>query len=105
MTPRRVEWTKCWDRKHTFYRPITARDNDVVADRPDMQFASKELRRWMAAPTESGLLGLKRLGRYFEGHRRLVYEYPFSVRTALWFTAILIAQDALTPENPRVAGA
>ena len=65
-----------WE-KHNRYRAITARGNYVAADRPDTRFASKELCRWMAAPTESGLLGLKRLGRYFRGHRRLVYEYPF----------------------------
>ena len=31
----------------------------------------------MSQPTELGLMGLKRLGRYFEGHRRLIFEFPF----------------------------
>ena len=49
--------------KHTLYRAITARGNYVAADKSDTQFASKELCRWMAGPTESALQGLKRLGR------------------------------------------
>ena len=61
--------------KWTLYRSIAARCNYVAADRPDIQFASKELCRWMASPTLLGLQSLKRLGRYLEGHRRLVYEY------------------------------
>ena len=56
-----------WE-KHTLHRAITARGKYVCADRPDTQFASKELCRWMAGPTESGLHGLKRLGKYLEGH-------------------------------------
>ena len=30
----------------------------------------------MGKPTESSVAALKRLGRYLEGHRRLVYEFP-----------------------------
>ena len=63
--------------KHTAYRAVAARCNYVSMDRPEVQFASKELCRWMSQPTELGLMGLKRLGRYFEGHRRLIFEFPF----------------------------
>ena len=30
----------------------------------------------MSAPSELSIAALKRLGRYLEGHRRLIYEYP-----------------------------
>ena len=63
--------------KWTLYRAIAARCNYIAADRPDIQFASKELCRWMASPSLLGLQGLKRLGRYLEGHRRLVFECGF----------------------------
>ena len=54
--------------KWPLYRAIAARCNYIAADRPDIQFASKELCRWMACPSLLGLQGLKRLGRYLEGH-------------------------------------
>ena len=63
--------------KNTTYRSIAARGNRLGPDRPDAQYASKELCRWMVSPSETGLQGLKRLGRYFEGHRRLIFDYPF----------------------------
>ena len=58
--------------KHTAYRAVSARCNFVSMDRPEVQFASKELCRWMSQPAELGLTGLKRLGRFFEGqiHQR-----------------------------------
>ena len=65
--------------KHTAYRAVAARCNYVSMDRPEVQFASKELCRWMSQPTELGLAGLKRLGRFFEGHRRLIFEFPFQI--------------------------
>ena len=65
------------ENRHTAYRAVAARCNFVSSDRPDVQFASKELCRWMAHPTELGVAGLKRLGRFFEGHRRLIFEFPF----------------------------
>ena len=62
---------------HTLYRAFTARGNYLAADTPDAQLASKELYRWMVGRTELGLQGLKRLRRYLEGHRPLIYEYRF----------------------------
>ncbi len=59
------------------YRAVTARANYLAADRPDCQFASKEVCRWMSAPTEKSLVAIKRLGRFLEGHKRLVYHYPW----------------------------
>ena len=33
----------------------------------------------MAAPTETSLKAIKRLGRYLRGRKRLVYSYPWQV--------------------------
>ena len=65
------------DHKHTAFRGVAARGNYLAADRPDVQYATKEICRWMAKPTEAGVGSLKRLGRYLEGHRRLIMEFPF----------------------------
>ena len=59
------------------YRGVAARSNYLSADRPDMQHAAKEVCRWMSTPTEAALVALKRVGRYLEGHGRLVYKYVF----------------------------
>jgi hypothetical protein len=63
--------------RHTMFRGIAARANYLAADRPDCQFAAKEICRWMSSPTELALLALKRLCRYLVGRPRLVFRYPF----------------------------
>ena len=63
--------------KTTPYRAVSARGNYLSSDRPELQFAAKECCRWMAAPTELGLAGLKRLGRFVSAHKRLVFLYPW----------------------------
>ena len=63
--------------KATPYRAVVARANYLAADRPELQFAAKEVCRWMSAPTEASLNALKRLGRYVAGHRRMVFKYPW----------------------------
>ena len=63
--------------KHTRFRAVTARCNYLAADRPDCQFAAKEVCRFMSAPTEASYDAVKRLGRYLAGRRRLVFDYPF----------------------------
>ena len=65
------------------YRAVAARANYLAADRPDLHFAAKEVCRWMSSPTEQGLKALKRLGRYLEGRRRLVYSYPWQTCQSL----------------------
>ena len=55
----------------------TSTANFLAADRPETLFASKEIRRWMSEPTELSLDALEGLGRFLEGHRRLVYTYPW----------------------------
>ena len=63
--------------RHTNFRALAARANYLSADRPDCQYAAKEICRWMSAPTELSLAALKRLGRYLLGRPRLVFRYPF----------------------------
>ena len=65
------------------YRGVAARSNYLSADRPDMQHAAKEVCRCMSTPTEVPLVALKRVGRYFEGHARLVYKYVFQIASKI----------------------
>ena len=48
----------------------------LAADHPDIQFATKEVCRWMAATTNISEAALKRSARYLKGESRLVYRYP-----------------------------
>ena len=72
-----AEDTPLEHRPHKPYRSSAARANCLAADRVDVQFASKEVCRWMSAPTCSGWTGLKRLTRFLCGMPRLVYLYPW----------------------------
>ena len=65
------------EEKHTAFKAIAARGNSLGPDRPEMQYAAKEICRWMAAPSELGVQALKRLWRFLDSHRRLVFEFPF----------------------------
>ena len=47
--------------KHMTFRAIAARGNYLGPDRLKMQYADKEICRWMAAPSELGVQALKRL--------------------------------------------
>ena len=67
--------------KATPVRAVAARANHLAADRPECQYAAKEICRWMASPTECSLAALKRLGRFLEEHRRVVYKYPWQSAT------------------------
>ena len=57
------------------YRALVARANYLAQDRPDIQFATKELCREMSDPTLRGWNGLKRLGRYLVAYPRYVQEF------------------------------
>ena len=59
------------------FRGLAARANYLSADRPDCQYAAKEICRWMSSPTELAMTALKRLGRYLIGKPRLVFRYPY----------------------------
>ncbi len=78
-----LEDTELAHPRHKPYRGVAARSNYLSADRPDMQHAAKEVCRWMSTPTETALVALKRVGRYLEGHARLVYRYDFQEATQI----------------------
>jgi len=59
----------------TAFRGSAARGNYLAADRLDVQFACKEVCRWMAHPTAHAWEALKRVCRYLNKSPRLVYEF------------------------------
>ena len=61
----------------SLYRAITARINFLAQDRSDLQFASKECSRRMAAPRIKDWLLVKRVGRYLAGRPRAVSTFKW----------------------------
>lgn len=61
----------------TRYRSLVARGNYLASDRPDIQYAVKELCRDMCAPTHASWAKLKRLGRYLRDQPRLIIKYVY----------------------------
>ena len=59
----------------TRFRGVAARCNYLAFDRPDLQFATKEVCREMARPTTGSLRRLKRIALYLFGRPRLVWKY------------------------------
>ena len=59
----------------TRFRGVAARCNYLAFDRPDIQFATKEICREMSKPTTGSLRRLKRLGQYLKGKPRLVWNF------------------------------
>ena len=57
------------------FRSVTMRLNFLSADRPDIQFGTKEAARHMANPTRSAMTKVKRIGRYLKKHPRLVQRF------------------------------
>ena len=68
------------ENKATHFRPLAARSNYLAADRPECQYAAKEVCRFMSQPTGLSAEALKRIGRYLVNHPRLIYDYPFQER-------------------------
>jgi hypothetical protein len=64
------------------HRSVVAKGNYLAADRPDMQYATKECARSMSAPTEGSWTKLKRLVRYLVGVPRLVTKYKWQDATS-----------------------
>ena len=54
-----------------------ARANYLALDRPDIQYAVKEMCREMSNPTRGDLRRLRRLGRYLVGRPRSVWSFKF----------------------------
>jgi hypothetical protein len=70
----------------TIFRALAARANYLAQDRIDLQFAAKEVCRFMSSPTDTAEAALKRLGRYLLGHKRVVYTYLSNELTLLTCT-------------------
>ena len=60
----------------TTFRAAAARCNYLSIDRPDCQFAGKEVCRLMTKPTVRSWAALKRLCRYLVGRPRLIHQFP-----------------------------
>ena len=61
------------DSEATLFRALAARANYLAMDRPECAYATKELCRFFATPTKTGVEQLKRLIRYLAGAPRLVW--------------------------------
>ena len=61
----------------TLFRALAARANYLAMDRPEVSYATKELCRFFATPTKTGVEQLKRLIRYLAGAKRLVWHFGF----------------------------
>ena len=62
------------------YRSAVARLNYLSQDRSDIQFATKELCRFMSNPKERDWCRLKRVIRYLKGHARVIINYEYQRR-------------------------
>ena len=61
----------------TKYRALSARLNYLAQDRPDLQYAVKEVARRMSSPKQGDWILMKRVGRYLVGAPRAVQEFPW----------------------------
>jgi hypothetical protein len=59
----------------TRFRAIAARANYLAADRPDIQFAVKEICKKMSTPVGADWRKLKRLAKYLVKHPRMVQTF------------------------------
>ena len=58
------------------YRSVAMRASYLSQDRPDLQFACRELAKGMSKPTERHWMARKRLARYLRAKPRLVQLFP-----------------------------
>ena len=59
----------------TKFRALAARANFLAQDRPDIQYAVKEIARRMSTPSEDDWILIKRLARYLVGAPRAVLNF------------------------------
>ena len=57
------------------FRSTAARFNYLGLDRPDLQFAVKEVCREMSSPTRGSQKRLGRVGQYLKRHRKVVWKF------------------------------
>ena len=65
------------DQRALRYRSCVARVNYLAQDRSDIQYAAKELCRFMSAPTELDWQRLIRMGRYLKGHPEVINMFKY----------------------------
>ena len=65
------------------YRSTVARLNYVASDRPDIQFAVKEVARCMSCPKKEDWNARVRIGKYHKGTPRLVLKYGWQKVTKM----------------------
>ena len=87
----------------TEVRGLAARANYLSLGRPDIQFATKEICREMAKPTERGMLKMKRLARYLLQLPVLFWSITLTwkMMALLMCTATRIGRDAFVHETAR----
>ena len=88
---------------HSAFRGSAARGNYLAADRIDIQFAAKEVCRWMAKPSDQSWAALKRVCRDLIGLPRLVYMSRWQDIGCLEFTQTPIGLDARGRGKARAA--
>ena len=66
----------------TLFRGLAARCNDLSLDRPDIQYAAKEVCMEMSRPTAQSFQKLKRIGQYLFSKPRLVWEFSYQEKVA-----------------------
>jgi len=59
------------------FRALAARANYLALDRPDIQYATKEVCRGMSRPAREDLRRLRRIGRYLVGRPRSVWDFKY----------------------------
>ena len=74
------------------FRALAARGNYMAQDRIDLdvQYAAKEISRFMSAPEEIDWRKVKRLGKYLKGNKRAVYVFknqPMPEKVVIWSDA------------------
>ena len=72
-----VEGGDVQEKEQGAYRAAAARGNYLAQDRVDVQFAAKEISRFMPKPEKEDRLRAKRLARYLKGSERVVVKFGF----------------------------
>ena len=67
--------------KASEYRGVAARMNYLAAERPDLQYDTKEACCEMSTPTSGSWSRLVRIGRYLPGRPRMIWKFDLQEAT------------------------
>ena len=67
----------------TKFRALAARLNYLALDRPDLQYCSKNISKYISSPTPTAWRMLKRVGRYLVGAMRVVQLFEWQHRCSV----------------------